>query len=247
VKIFLAACRFAGFFPYGRGQPTWLFCGRDANMKYALALSALGALGLCVAAIPAEPPGHGVRSPSASEVAATQSLQGGEAMDANLQERINIGFAITPVPVNLDGKNPRQVGLGSYLVNAGGACNDCHTNPPFVDGGSPFMGQPAQVNAEHFLAGGKAFGPFVSRNITPDANTGLPGGRTYADFSQAMRDGHDFDCTPGGPVPGCPIMQVMPWPYHAQLSEADMQAIYAYLSAIPHADPAARPANGGRP
>jgi hypothetical protein len=24
------------------------------------------------------------------------------------------------------------VGLGSYLVNAAGGCNDCHTNPPYA-------------------------------------------------------------------------------------------------------------------
>jgi hypothetical protein len=216
-------------------------------MKQVLALSALGALGICAAAFAVEPTGHGLRPAGASETAATLSLQGGEAMDATQQERIDIGFAITPVPVNLDGRNPRLVGLGSYLVNAGGACNDCHTNPTYLDGGNPFMGQIEQINATNFLAGGKLFGPFVSRNITPDPDNGLPAGRTYAQFTQAMRQGHDFDCTPGGPVPGCPIMQVMPWPYHAELNENDMQAIYAYLGAIPHADPASSSTTGGQP
>lgn len=218
-------------------------------MKHLLALSALGALGICSASFAVEPPGHGIRPRGAAETAIVQSLQGGEAIDANLQERIDIGFAISPVAVNLNGLNPRQVGLGSYLVNAGGACNDCHTNPAYLNGGNPFMGQPEQINTVNFLAGGKAFGPFTSRNITPDPVNGLPAGRTYADFTQTMRQGHDFDCTPGGPVPGCTIMQVMPWPYHAALNENDLQAIYAYLSAIPHANPAAttRPANGGQP
>ena len=32
--------------------------------------------------------------------------------------RIQIGFRIAPVPLNLEGKNPALVGLGSYIVNA---------------------------------------------------------------------------------------------------------------------------------
>src|SRR5262245_7742878 len=81
--------------------------------------------------------------------------------------RIITGLKISPVRVNLRGKNIALVGLGSYLVNAAGACNDCHTNPPFEDGGNPFQGQPEKINKENFLAGGVAFGPFTSRNLTP--------------------------------------------------------------------------------
>jgi hypothetical protein len=211
-------------------------------MKQALVLSALGAIGVCTATFAVEPTGHGVRPAGASETAATLSLQGGEAMDASQKERIDIGFAITPVPVNLDGRNPRLVGLGSYLVNATGSCNDCHTNPTYLDGGNPFMGQIEQINTANFLAGGKAFGPFVSRNITPDPDNGLPGGRSYTQFTQAMRQGHDFNCASEPCLP----MQVMPWPYQADMNENDMRAIYAYLSAIPHADPAAT-TTGDRP
>jgi len=39
------------------------------------------------------------------------------------------GFEIAPVPLDLIDKNPLLVGLGSYIVNAQGACNDCHTAP----------------------------------------------------------------------------------------------------------------------
>src|SRR5438094_6482828 len=41
--------------------------------------------------------------------------------------RIKAGFRIAPVPLNFKGKNRERVGLGSYLVNAVGGCNDCHT------------------------------------------------------------------------------------------------------------------------
>lgn len=41
--------------------------------------------------------------------------------------RIEQGFDITPVPLNLEGENRALVGLGSYLVNAVAICNDCHS------------------------------------------------------------------------------------------------------------------------
>ena len=56
--------------------------------------------------------------------------------------RARPGLAISPVPVNLDGRNPRLVGLGSYLVNAVAGRTDCHTHPNFAPGGDPYRGQP---------------------------------------------------------------------------------------------------------
>ncbi|MFO1506566.1 MAG: hypothetical protein U1F23_05745 [Lysobacterales bacterium] len=157
------------------------------------------------------------------------------ATDPNEDERIAIGLAIAPVPLDLTNLDPRLVGLGSYMVNAMGSCNDCHTVPAYAPGGDPFMGEPEQVNATNYLAGGRAFGPFISRNITPDAN-GLPAGRTFDQFEQAMRDGVDFECAPGDPPP-CPLLQVMPWPYYTDMSDDELLAIYQFLSAIPHAEP----------
>jgi hypothetical protein len=40
---------------------------------------------------------------------------------ADDESRIQCGFEITPVPLNLEGKNRALVGLGSYIVNAQGA------------------------------------------------------------------------------------------------------------------------------
>ena len=90
------------------------------------------------------------------------------------------GFDIAPVHLDLKGKDRELVGLGSYLVNAVGGCNDCHTNPPYAAGGDPFMGQPKKVNVDCYLAGGMQFGPFTSRNLTPE--NGLPEGHTYQEF-----------------------------------------------------------------
>jgi hypothetical protein len=44
--------------------------------------------------------------------------------------RIEKGFDIAPVTLNIEGKNRKLVGLGSYLVNAVGDCNVCHNALP---------------------------------------------------------------------------------------------------------------------
>jgi hypothetical protein len=138
--------------------------------------------------------------------------------------RAQRGFQIAPVPLNLIGKSPPLVGLGSYLVNAVGGCNDCHTHPSYAPGGDPFQGQPAQVNAAEYLAGGRQFGPFTSFNITPDAS-GLPAGLTYSEFLNVFRTGHDPDTGM--------LLQVMPWPVFGNMLDHDIRAIYEYLRAIP--------------
>jgi cytochrome c len=142
------------------------------------------------------------------------------------------GLAIAPVPLNLEGKDRRLVGEGSYLVNTN--CAGCHTNPEFAQGGNPFFGQPEKVNTQNYLAGGARFGPFTSSNITPDAQ-GLPAGLTFEQFKQVMRTGRDFKNR--HPQFG-PLLQVMPWPSFSKLTDDDLEAIYEYLRAIPHAEPA---------
>jgi hypothetical protein len=95
--------------------------------------------------------------------------------DRDRDSRIKIGYLINPVHLNLEGKNRALVGLGSYIVNAQAGCNDCHSCPSYAPGHNPYLGQPKQFNAENFLAGGVPFGPFTSRNLTPEEN-GLPAG-----------------------------------------------------------------------
>lgn len=154
----------------------------------------------------------------------------GKADDNDNESKIQKGFAIAPVELDLKGKNRAWVGLGSYLVNAVGGCNDCHTNPPFAAGHDPFKGQPKQVNGPAYLGGGTAFGPFVSRNLTPD-KTGRPeGGATFSEFREIMRTGVDPDHA--HPQFG-PFLQVMPWPVYQSLTDNDLRAIYEYLSSIP--------------
>ena len=172
--------------------------------------------------------------------------------------KVQKGLAISPVPLNMTGKDPNLVGYGSYIVNALGDCNGCHSAGPqteFSTGGNPYFGQhPTVVNPATFLGGNRDFGAFpdpngpfphiISRNLTPDA-TGLPeGGTTLDEFIQIIRTGVDMDhvhptCTgkPDGKCLPAPfngdLLQIMPWPIQQNMSDDDLKAIYAYLSAIP--------------
>ena len=146
------------------------------------------------------------------------------------QERLEIGRELAPVPLRLRGRAQRnRVFLGSYLVNAVGGCNDCHTNPPYAAGGDPYQGEPKVINAAGYLAGGQEFGPFTSRNLTPDSS-GKPAGYTFEEFRQVIRTGVDLKHL--HPQLG-PLLQVMPWPVYQGMSDRDLFAIYTYLSAIP--------------
>src|SRR5882672_5384292 len=127
--------------------------------------------------------------------------------------KIRRGFEIAPVPLNLDHKNRALVGYGSYIVNTQAGCSDCHSCPTYEPGHNPYIGQDAKFNAPTYLAGGVPFGPFVSKNITPDA-TGKPHGLTFDQFREAIRTGVDPD--DGG------ILQVMPWPFYHHMTDGDL-------------------------
>jgi nicotinate dehydrogenase subunit B len=91
-----------------------------------------------------------------------------------------------------------------------GDCAVCHTDP---EGG--------RLNA-----GGRAlatpYGIIYSTNITPDAETGI-GAWSYPAFERAMREGIHRD--------GRHLYPAFPYPHFAKATDADLQAIYAYLMA----------------
>ncbi len=129
------------------------------------------------------------------------------------ESQIELGLQIAPVHLTYEKHNRKLVGLGSYLVNAAGECNGCHSAGPatqYVTGRNPFQRlgpftPPKMVNPATYLGGGRDFlqiGPIVSatvpphivsRNLTPD-KTGLPeGGATFAEFFDTIRNGTDHD------------------------------------------------------
>jgi nicotinate dehydrogenase subunit B len=89
-----------------------------------------------------------------------------------------------------------------------GNCAVCHTEPNGI------------INA-----GGRAietpFGVIYSTNITPDA-TGI-GAWSYPAFERAMREGIHRD--------GRHLYPAFPYPHFARTTDADLQALYAYLMA----------------
>ncbi|WP_245315454.1 c-type cytochrome, partial [Bradyrhizobium yuanmingense] len=101
-----------------------------------------------------------------------------------------------------------------------GNCAECHTKI----GGAP-------------NAGGRAletpFGTIYATNITPDVVTGI-GAWSYPAFERAMRDGLHRD--------GRQLYPAFPYTHFAKTSDADLQALYAYLMAQP-AVRATTPAN----
>src|SRR5262249_56672052 len=117
-------------------------------------------------------------------------------------------------------QNRETVGLGSYIVNAQAACNDCHTCPSYTIDPYQTGQRRGVVNGANFLAGGVAFatpgGTFVSPNLTPDpSHDNLPdGGHTFAQFKSMMRTGHDAD-------PPHAILQIMPLPVYGHITYDD--------------------------
>jgi hypothetical protein len=158
----------------------------------------------------------------------------GEIFDRDDDPRVRVGLKYAQeqgIKLNLAHKDKDVVGLGSYLVNAVGGCNDCHTMPPYTKDPSIALGAPKQINNACYLAGGMPFGDPtqpgtpVSRDITPFEN-GMPAGLTFNQFKHVIRTGEDPD-HPGQ------VLQVMPWPVYQTMTDSDLRAVYEYLDSIP--------------
>ncbi|WP_411563385.1 c-type cytochrome [Pseudomonas shirazensis] len=96
---------------------------------------------------------------------------------------------------------------GAYLARVGD-CVACHTSH---DGGKAFAGG---------LGIASPIGTIYSTNITPDHKTGI-GAWSYGEFERAMRRGIGHD--------GSALYPAMPYPSYAKVSDADLQALYAYF------------------
>ena len=134
---------------------------------------------------------------------------------------------------------------GKYLVDTVGACGHCHT---------PRAG--AEYNMDMYLAGHPAnapyprynfsmmqqgifiltspqmsafsgpFGTSFASNLTPDNETGV-GEWTEQMFIEAMRTGYHQ-----GNESNRKIFPPMPTKHYAQMNDADLKAIWAYLRTI---------------
>jgi hypothetical protein len=163
-----------------------------------------------------------VAATSLAVVFAAMSIKAPRASadDDDTNSKIKIRLEIAPVPLNFVRRNKAMVGLGSYLVNAAGDCNGCHTagGPPnfnYAAGGNPYFKQPPKVDPTVYLSGGMDFGPvgtptgpngyagpdMITRNLTPNKEGVPEGGISLSEFKDILRHGTDFDhihptCTP---------------------------------------------------
>jgi len=122
-------------------------------------------------------------------------------------ELVQIGYAIAPVPLNLEGKSSEQrrlVGLGSFIVNAQADCNGCHTagGPPnfnYANNGNPYFSNQrlgTKTDPTTYLAGGTPFGQAVPSSASVG---GFPGGSVPPSYPP---DGYPIDPTTGFPYAG---------------------------------------------
>ena len=124
------------------------------------------------------------------------------------EQLVHIGYAISPVPLNLEGKNPegqrRLVGLGSFIVNAQADCNGCHTagGPPnfnYANNGNPYFLNPplgTKTDPTTYLAGGTPFGQAVPSSASVG---GFPSGSIPSSYPP---NGYPIDPTTGFPYAG---------------------------------------------
>jgi mono/diheme cytochrome c family protein len=105
-----------------------------------------------------------------------------------------------------DSADKQLVERGAYIAKLGD-CAACHTAPHGQDfaGGLPI---------------GAPIGTVYTTNITPDKQTGI-GNYSLGDFERAVRRGIRPD--------GSALYPAMPFPSYARVSDADIQALYAYF------------------
>jgi mono/diheme cytochrome c family protein len=141
--------------------------------------------------------------------------------------------------------HPDKVARGKYLVTTSG-CNDCHT--PWVmgpKGPEPDMtrmlsGHPENLHlpsvpklpegwqmvaAATNTAWSGPWGVSFTANLTPDPETGL-GKWTQRNFTETIRTGRHMGR-------GRAILPPMPIPMYKHFTDADLEAIFAYLQSIP--------------
>jgi nicotinate dehydrogenase subunit B len=130
---------------------------------------------------------------------------------------IGIGAAVLPwraiAPIarpDISVYSAATIARGQQLA-ALGDCAVCHTSASGIlnAGGKPLS---------------TPFGTIYSTNITPDVKTGI-GAWSYPAFERAMREGIHRD--------GRHLYPAFPYTHFARTTDADMQALYAYLMAQP--------------
>ena len=82
------------------------------------------------------------------------------ADDDDRETKVQIGFQIAPVRLNLAGKDRTLVYLGSYIVNGANDCNACHNsgvapNFEYLPGANPYASQRKILDPAVFWVAGR--------------------------------------------------------------------------------------------
>jgi mono/diheme cytochrome c family protein len=152
------------------------------------------------------------------------------------------GALVLPSPAHAQ---PEKVARGKYLVSTSG-CHDCHTPwvvgpkgpepdmtralsghpadfemPPAPKAAGPWIASIAATNTAYAGPWGVSF----TANLTPDRETGL-GKWTQKNFVDTIRSGRHMGR-------GRPVLPPMPIAVYNNFTDADLEAVYAYLQTIP--------------
>jgi hypothetical protein len=139
-----------------------------------------------------------------------------------------------------------KVARDKYIVSTAG-CHDCHTpfkmgpNGPEPDMSRALSGHPQElkmppppalppgpwliVSSATNTAHAGPWGVSFTANLTPDRKTGL-GDWTVQDFKATIRTGRHLGR-------GRAILPPMPIPVYNNLSDEDLESVFAYLRTIP--------------
>jgi Cytochrome c len=139
-------------------------------------------------------------------------------MSTDPQEFVNLEATMAPAVDGIADPAVRALAERGRYVLLTTECTGCHVTPG-PQGPLPDM----------YLAGGRPFttnahGVVVSRNLTPDKETGL-GTRTDDDVKRVLRSGVYPD---GRPIPH----NAMPWAQFSNWSDEDLHAVVVYLRHI---------------
>ena len=159
---------------------------------------------------------------------------------------IALGLSLTLPAEAAEGAKNTQVERGQYLVKTSG-CHDCHTpfklgpNGPEPDMSRMLAGHPEamqmppvptlppgpwlMVSAATNTAHAGPWGVSFTANLTPDAETGL-GKWTVKDFKDTIRTGRHMGR-------GRPVLPPMPVPVYNNMTDRDLEAVFAYLRTVP--------------
>ena len=107
---------------------------------------------------------------------------------------------------------------GFYLVTIG-HCMECHT--PMARGGGPDFDNSLGKGGREFPG---PWGVSMSRNITSHKTAGI-GDWTDAEIKRAITQGKRKD--------GSPLKPPMGYEYYANMTDADLDAVIAYLRTLP--------------